>query len=82
MMLVIKYDVYLCIIQGDITECVTGFTVLFCKDTCDLVQAFSGDMIVLIDPLPVTFKVDLGSRRCPAAQLDWPILYNEGIFWF
>lgn len=47
--------------------------------TCALVQALSGDVIVLIDPFSVTFEVDLGGWRCPAAELDRPVLDNESI---
>lgn len=81
-MLVIKFDVYLCIIQGDITVSVAVFTVLHIVHTCELVQALPGDMVVLIDPLAVTFEVDLGGRRRPAAQLDRTVLHDEGIFGF
>lgn len=32
---------------------------MYASITCDLVQALSGDVIVLIDPFSVTFEVDL-----------------------
>lgn len=73
-MLVIEYDVYVCKIQGDITMCEAGYSICLCVYawvcsliTCDLVEALSGDMIVLIDPFSITLEVDLGGRRCPAA---------------
>lgn len=79
-MLVIEYDVYLCKIQGDISMCMRSSVHAFLR-TCDLVQALSGDMIVLIDPFSVTFKVDLGGWWRPAAQLDRSVLYNESVLW-
>lgn len=51
-------------------------------NTCDLVQALSGDMIVLIDPFPITLEVDLGGGGRPAPQLDRPVLYDESVLWF
>lgn len=74
-MFVIEHDVYVCEIQGDITMCVWVCVVVFtvhlcvcvCASTRDLVQALSGDVVILIDPFSVTFEVDLGCRRCPAA---------------
>lgn len=36
------------------------------KMTCDLVQALSGHVIILIDPFSVTFEVDLRGWRRPA----------------
>lgn len=56
----VKYKVTL------VCVCIAVFTVHLCvcvcmsaSMTCDLVQALSGDMIVLIDPFSVTFEVDL-----------------------
>ncbi len=54
-MFVIEYDVYVCEIQGDITMCVW----LCVCVTCDLVQALSGHVIILVDPFSVAFEVDL-----------------------
>lgn len=73
MKLVIEYDVYFYKFRGDIG--------LFRVCTCDLVQALSGDVIVLVHPLPVAFEVDLGGGRRPAAQLDRPVLYDKSILW-
>ena len=95
-MFVIEYDVYVYEIQGDITTvCLcscdysTPLSVCVCVcvcgcvcNTCDLVQALSGDMIVLIDPFPVTLEVDLGGGGRPAPQLDRPVLYDESVLRF
>lgn len=56
-----------------------GFFLFF---TSDLIQALSGNVIVLIDPFSITFEVDLGGRRRPTPQLDRPVLYDEGVLWF
>lgn len=45
--------------------------------TCDLVQALSGDVVVLVDPLAVAFEIDLGGGRCFAGEFHWSVLHNE-----
>lgn len=47
------------------------------QDTCDLVQALSGDVVVLVDPLAVAFEVDLGGGRCFAGEFHWSVLHDE-----
>lgn len=88
-MFVIEYDVYVCEIQGDIT-------VVVCARVCGcvysmlasvpitghLVQALSGDVVVLIDPFSVALEVDLGGRRRAAPHLHRPVLHNERVLRF
>lgn len=86
-MFVIEYDVYVCEIQGDITVWVVVFVIhslVYTRVcfTCDLVQALSGHMIVLVDPFSVTFKVDLCGRWSSTPQLDWTVLYDESVLRF
>lgn len=50
--------------------------------TSDLIQALSGNVIVLIDPFAVTFEVNLGGRRRPTPQLDRAVLHDEGVLRF
>lgn len=47
--------------------------------TRHLVQALSGDVVVLIDPLAVALEVDLGGRGRPAPHLHWSVLHDERI---
>lgn len=47
--------------------------------TRDLIQALSGNVIILIDPFSITFEVDLGGRRRPTPQLDRAVLHDEGV---
>lgn len=49
--------------------------------TCDLVQALSGDVVVLVDPLAIAFEIDLGGGRCFAGEFDWSVLYNKCVLW-
>lgn len=77
MMFVIEYDVYVsaraCVITRHCERRVF---------TSDLIQALSGNVIVLIDPFAVTFEVDLGGRRRPTPQLDRAVLHDEGVLRF
>lgn len=49
------------------------------QGTCDLVQALSGDVVVLVDPLAIAFEVDLGGRRCFAGEFHWSVLHNKRV---
>lgn len=49
--------------------------------TGDLVQAFLGDMVVLVDPLPVALEVDLGGGVGAADELHWLVLHDVGVLW-
>lgn len=51
------------------------------KGTCDLVQALSGDVVVLIDPLAIAFEVNLGGRRCFAGEFHWSVFHNKCVLW-
>lgn len=51
------------------------------QGTCDLVQALSGDVVILVDPLAVAFEVDLGGRRRFTGKFDWSVLYDECVLW-
>ncbi len=55
----VKYKVTLLCVCVCVCDCVYSTLLCVCI-TCDLVQALSGDVIVLIDPFSVTFEVDLG----------------------
>lgn len=48
----VKYKVTGCVYTTPPSLCITS----------DLVQALSGNVIVLIDPFSIAFKVDLGGR--------------------
>lgn len=50
--------------------------------TGHLVQALSGDVVVLIDPFPVALEVDLGGRRRAASHLHRPVLHDEHVLRF
>lgn len=47
--------------------------------TGDLVQALLGDMVVLVDPLPVALEVDLRGGVGAAQQLHGLVLHDVGI---
>lgn len=47
--------------------------------TSDLIQALLGDVVVLVDPLPVALEVDLGGRVGAADELHWLVLHNVGV---
>lgn len=47
--------------------------------TSDLVQALLGDMVVLVDPLPVALEVDLGGGVGAADELHRLVLHDIGV---
>lgn len=47
--------------------------------TGDLVQALLGDVVVLVDPLPVAFEVDLGGWVGTAHELHRLVLHDVGV---
>lgn len=59
----VKYSVTMCVCEcfHVNVSCVYS-TPLSVRLTSDLVQALSGNVVVLIDPFSVTFEVDLGGR--------------------
>lgn len=71
----------LCVWKSDISMCACMIT-RHCRRwilTRDLIQALSGNVIILIDPFSITFEVDLGGRRRPTPQLDRAVLHDEGV---
>lgn len=74
----------LCVWKSDISMCACLIT-WQCRQrvlTRDLIQALSGNVIILIDPFSITFEVDLGGRRRPTPQLDRAVLHDEGVLRF
>lgn len=58
----VKHNVALPCACVRVLPCCVYSTPLSVCITSDLVQALSGNVIVLIDPFSVTFEVDLGGR--------------------
>lgn len=47
--------------------------------TGDLVQALLGDVVILVDPLPVALEVDLGGGVGAADELHRLVLHDVGV---
>lgn len=80
----VKYKVtlLLCLCAG-VWVCGSVYSTLASVSiTGHLVQALSGDMVVLIDPFSVALEVDLGGRRRPAPHLHRPVLHDERVLRF
>jgi len=50
-----------------------------CLLTGDLIQVLLGDVVVLVDPLPVALEVDLSGRIGTADELHRLVLHDVGI---
>lgn len=84
MFMSVKYKVtlLLCLCAGVwVCGCVYS-TLASVSITGHLVQALSGDVVVLIDPFSVALEVDLGGRRRAAPHLHRPVLHDEGVLGF